>query len=189
VVPKLFWFTAHCKTYTNVLAYFVYRIENILIYLYLVSKENPNSHRYDVENCIKMERAKIFMAHLATSCDAPFENHWLRCTTALHLYVRGPINLILRCQNIIQIVYGLHHDCQGADILMYAPKSSPMSSPLWFIPSLNCTYYLWLKFSQASCHPQWQNPQYGWSHLLAAQGDFRRLLSGFICHNILIMQV
>jgi hypothetical protein len=58
----------------------VYKIKNALIYLYLGSEENTNSHRYDVENCIKMDKAKIFVAHLATSCStpvcrrAPFEN-------------------------------------------------------------------------------------------------------------------
>jgi hypothetical protein len=57
--------------------------------LYLVSEENPNSHRYDVENCIKMDKAKIFVAHLATSCSTPlccgklFENH---CSTLILLY-------------------------------------------------------------------------------------------------------
>jgi hypothetical protein len=35
VALKLFWFTVHCKTYTNVLAYFVYKIKNILIYFKL----------------------------------------------------------------------------------------------------------------------------------------------------------
>jgi hypothetical protein len=62
--------------HNNFLAHFVYKIINILINLYLVSEENPNSHKYDAENCIKMEKAKIFAAHLVTSCGAPFQNHW-----------------------------------------------------------------------------------------------------------------
>jgi hypothetical protein len=53
----------------------VHKIKNIFIYLYSVTEENPNSNRYDVENCMKMEKAKIFAAHLVTSCGAPFENH------------------------------------------------------------------------------------------------------------------
>jgi hypothetical protein len=61
VVLKLFWFLAHCKTYNNFLAHFVYKIKHILvlIYLYLVNEENPNLHRYDVENCIKMNKASL----------------------------------------------------------------------------------------------------------------------------------
>jgi hypothetical protein len=62
----------------NFLAYFVYKIKNILIFLCLVSEENPNSHRFDVGNCIKMDKAEIFAAHLATSCGAPFEHHCMR---------------------------------------------------------------------------------------------------------------
>jgi hypothetical protein len=76
VVLKLFWFSAHCKIYKNVLPSFGYKIKNILIYLYLVNEGNPNSYRYDVENCIKMDKAKLFAADLATSCGAPFENQW-----------------------------------------------------------------------------------------------------------------
>jgi hypothetical protein len=53
----------------------VYKIKNILVYLYSVSEENPNSHRYNIENCIKMDKAKIFAEHTATSCGAPFPNH------------------------------------------------------------------------------------------------------------------
>jgi hypothetical protein len=33
VVLKLFWFATHCKTYKNLLAHFVYKIKNILIFL------------------------------------------------------------------------------------------------------------------------------------------------------------
>jgi hypothetical protein len=75
VVLKIVWFAAHCKIYTNLLSHFGYKIKNILIYLYLVSEEIPNSHRYDVENTIKMDKAKILAAHLATSCGAAFGNH------------------------------------------------------------------------------------------------------------------
>jgi hypothetical protein len=35
VVLKLLWLVAHCKTYTNFLAHFVYKIKNILIYFKL----------------------------------------------------------------------------------------------------------------------------------------------------------
>jgi hypothetical protein len=35
VVLKRFGFAGHCKTYTNFLAHFVYKIKNILIYFKL----------------------------------------------------------------------------------------------------------------------------------------------------------
>jgi hypothetical protein len=78
-LSETFLVRGHCKTYKTFLAHFVYKIKNILIYLYLIREENPNSHSYDVENCIKMDKAKIFVAHLATSCGAPFENHCTKC--------------------------------------------------------------------------------------------------------------
>jgi hypothetical protein len=56
----------------------------MLIYVYLVSEENPNSRRYDVENCIKMDNAEILGAHLATSYGALFENHRSRETEGSH---------------------------------------------------------------------------------------------------------
>jgi hypothetical protein len=64
VVLKHFWFAAHCKTYTNFLAHFVYKNKNILIYFKLWIKFSITF--------------LIFAAHLATSCGAPFENHWSR---------------------------------------------------------------------------------------------------------------
>jgi hypothetical protein len=62
----------------------VYKIKNILIYLYLVSEENPNSNMYDIENCIKMDKAKVFAAHLATSWGAPFKNQRATGSSLLH---------------------------------------------------------------------------------------------------------
>jgi hypothetical protein len=95
VVLKLIWFAAHCKTYNNFLAHFVYKTENILIYLYLVSWSNLNSHMYDAESCIKMDKAKTFAAHLATAGGAPFENHcsthFLSCIT---MFVRILLNIL-----------------------------------------------------------------------------------------------
>jgi hypothetical protein len=90
VVLKLFWFAAHCKTYKNVLANFVYKIKNILIYLYLVSEENPNSHRYDVEKCIKMDKACLAIERYSY---APRS----RCLLAVHnnCYPRGLAQLLL----------------------------------------------------------------------------------------------
>jgi hypothetical protein len=45
----------HTVKHKNFLVPFVYKVTNVLIYL--VSEENLNSHRCDVENCIKMDKA------------------------------------------------------------------------------------------------------------------------------------
>jgi hypothetical protein len=74
VVLRLFGFAAHCKTYIHFLAYFVYTIKNILIYFKLWIKISIQVGFLSFLKYIFI----IFAAHLATSCGAPFENHWSR---------------------------------------------------------------------------------------------------------------
>jgi hypothetical protein len=74
VVFKLFRFPAHCKTYKNLLAHFVYKITNILTYFKLWTKISIQMRFFSFLKYTLI----IFAVHLATSCSSPFENNWFR---------------------------------------------------------------------------------------------------------------
>jgi hypothetical protein len=85
VVLKLFWLAAHCKIYKKFLAHFVYKIKNILIYFKLWIKIDIQMSFFSFFKYTFI----IFAAQLATSCGAPFENHFSRgiCTDDLSVRV------------------------------------------------------------------------------------------------------
>jgi hypothetical protein len=77
VVLKLFWFTAHCKTYNNFLAHFVYKIKNILIYFKLWIKIKI----MDVIHLYTNGFPLIFKIYFHNIRSTP--SHILQCTSVL----------------------------------------------------------------------------------------------------------